>query len=42
MNDVLARILARKRAEVDARASAVRIDEMRARSAAVPPPRGFA
>jgi indole-3-glycerol phosphate synthase len=42
MHDVLARILARKREEVGERRARAPVDELRARSADVPAPRGFA
>src|SRR6185312_9091649 len=42
MHDVLARILARKRGEVGERRARQPVDELRARSADAPAPRGFA
>ena len=39
--DILERILARKREEIEAARTAVPIAEMRSRAAAAPPPRDF-
>src|SRR5215470_5865607 len=42
MSDILERILARKREEIDERRSRIALDDVAARAAAAPPPRGFA
>ena len=42
MDDILQKILARKREEVDARIASVPLEELKLRIAEMPPPRGFA